>query len=89
MGRLPLLFEAMLRYPSLTPIAYHPRMFGVRLRSLFTSRWMAILWAILVCLTAIQFVGVGDDGAGQGNDSVAASADALTAQQRDAINSVF
>lgn len=64
-------------------------MFGIRLRSLFTSRWMAILWAIFICLTAIQIVGVGDDGAGQGSDTAAASADALTAQQRDAINSVF
>ena len=30
-------------------------MFGVRLSSLFTSRWMALLWAVLVILTAIQF----------------------------------
>ena len=54
--------------------------FGVRLRSLFTSRWMAILWGILVCLTAIQFVGPGDDEAGQGDNAAA-----LTDQQRDII----
>ncbi|MFZ2995447.1 hypothetical protein [Sphingobium sp.] len=58
--------------------------FGVRLRSLFTSRWMAILWAILICLSAIQFVGAGDDKAGQGH-SAAAVPDGLTDQQRDAI----
>ncbi len=61
-------------------------MFGVRLRSLFTSRWMALLWAILVILTAIQYVGVADDGAGQEN---AANGQTLTAQQRDVVNSVF
>lgn len=55
-------------------------MFGVRLSSLFTSRWFALLWAVLVILTAIQFVGVGDDG-----DDNGASADNLTDQQRDAI----
>ncbi|WP_150291237.1 hypothetical protein [Sphingobium estronivorans] len=49
-------------------------MFGVRLSSLFTSRWMALLWAVLVILTAIQFVGTSDDGAdgkraGQGSNS--------------------
>ncbi len=39
-------------------------MFGVRLTSLFTSRWLALAWAILVCLTAVQFVGTsGDDDA--------------------------
>ena len=55
-------------------------MFGVRLSSLFTSRWFALLWAVLVILTAIQFVGVGDDGADNG-----IGADNLTAQQQDAI----
>tara|TARA_B100001105_G_C22016621_1_gene283892 strand:- start:238 stop:414 length:177 start_codon:yes stop_codon:yes gene_type:complete len=54
-------------------------MFGVRLSSLFTSRWFALLWAVLVILTAIQFVGVGDDG---GNS---ADADNQTTQQHDAI----
>ncbi len=58
-------------------------LFGVRLRSLFTSRWLAILWAILVCLTAIQFVGVADDKSGQGDN--AAAADNLTPQQRQDI----
>lgn len=53
-------------------------MFGVRLSSLFTSRWFALLWAVLVILTAIQFVGAGDDGADNGADN-------LTDQQRDAI----
>ena len=37
------------------------KMFGVPLRSLFTSRWMALAWAILVCLTAVQYVGTSDD----------------------------
>ena len=57
--------------------------FGVRLRSLFTSRWMAILWAIFICLSAIQFVGADDDKARQGAN--AAAADGLTDQQRDTI----
>lgn len=55
-------------------------LFGVRLRSLFTSRWMAILWAILVCLTAIQFVGTSDDEKSGRGDSGAT--DGLTPQQR-------
>lgn len=37
-------------------------MFGVRITSLFTSRWMALAWAVLICLTAIQFVGSGKGG---------------------------
>jgi hypothetical protein len=36
-------------------------MFGVRLTSLFTSRWMALAWAVLICLSAIQFVGTDGD----------------------------
>lgn len=36
-------------------------MFGVHLRSLFTSRWFALLWAVLVILTTINFVGPGED----------------------------
>lgn len=44
-------------------------MFGVRLTSLFTSRWMALAWAILVCLTAIQFVGSGDAQQGGTNEA--------------------
>ncbi len=63
--------------------------FGVRLRSLFTSRWLALLWAILVILTAIQFVGVADDKSGQGaDDGVSAdglAAHGLTPDQRNAI----
>jgi hypothetical protein len=62
-------------------------LFGVRLRSLFTSRWMALLWAILVILTAIQFVGAGDDDAGQGDN--ATDAQTLSGQQRDIVNAVF
>lgn len=57
-------------------------MFGVRLSSLFTSRWFALLWAVLVILTALEFVGVGDDGAGNGAEN-------LTAEQRDAIANAF
>ena len=53
-------------------------MFGVRLSSLFTSRWMALAWAVLVCLTAIQFVGAPDDedapAAQAGPDAAAANA---------------
>lgn len=58
-------------------------LFGVRLRSLFTSRWLAILWAILVCLTAIQFVGVADDKGAQGDNG--AAADEPAPQQRQDI----
>jgi len=36
-------------------------MFGPRLSSLFTSRWMALLWAALIIWTALSFVGSGDD----------------------------
>lgn len=70
--------------------------FGVRLRSIFTSRWFALLWAVLVILTAIQFVGPGDDrpggqgidqGSEQGDDAVAA--DGLTNDQRQAIANIF
>lgn len=61
-------------------------LFGVRLRSLFTSRWMALLWAVLVILTAIQFVGPGEDKAGPGDN---AAADGLTNDQRQAIANAF
>lgn len=54
--------------------------FGVRLRSIFTSRWFALLWAVLVILTAIQFVGSGDDSQGAQGDN--AAADGLTNEQR-------
>ncbi len=67
-------------------------LFGVRLRSLFTSRWMALLWATLVMLTAIQFVGVGDDtpaGADNAAGSATPAADGLTNQQRDALTNAF
>ncbi|QCB37486.1 MULTISPECIES: hypothetical protein [Sphingobium] len=57
-------------------------MFGVRLRSLFTSRWMALLWAILVLLSAIQFVG-SDGGDRAGADQAATAAlDGLDNSQR-------
>lgn len=49
-------------------------MFGVRLYSLFTSRWMALAWAVLICLTAVEFVGEG------GKTDDAAAQDAETAQ---------
>ena len=49
-------------------------MFGVRLTSLFTSRWMALAWAVLICLSAIEFVG------GRGNNDEATAQDAETAQ---------
>ncbi|HEX7783817.1 MAG TPA: hypothetical protein VF509_13490 [Sphingobium sp.] len=46
--------------------------FGVRPSSLFTSRWMALLWCVLICLMAIGFVGVGrpDGDAGNGAASL-------------------
>lgn len=56
--------------------------FGVRLRSIFTSRWFALLWAVLVILTAIQFVGSSDDGQGVPGDN---AADGLTNEQRAAL----
>ncbi|MCP1468968.1 hypothetical protein J3E64_000639 [Sphingobium sp. OAS761] len=60
-------------------------LFGVRLRSLFTSRWLALLWAVLVMLTAIQFVGVGgDETAGNGTDGTA-----LANAQQDAISNAL
>jgi len=62
--------------------------FGVRLRTIFTSRWFALLWAVLVILTAIQFVGSGDDSqTGQGDNATAA--DGLTNDQRQAIANAF
>jgi hypothetical protein len=58
-------------------------MFGVRLRTLFTSRWFALLWAVLVILTAVNFVGTGDD---KPQDAANATVpDGLTNDQRDAI----
>ncbi|MEC3912619.1 hypothetical protein U5A82_19715 [Sphingobium sp. CR2-8] len=62
--------------------------FGVRLRSLFTSRWFALLWAILVIMTAIQFVGPGDDSPRAQGDN-ATAADGLTNDQRQAIANAF
>jgi len=58
-------------------------MFGVRLSSLFTSRWMALLWAILVILTAIQFIG------SSGDDADPNAAETLSDQQRAVINNAF
>lgn len=49
-------------------------MFGIRLTSLFTSRWMALAWAVLICLSAIQFVGA------DGDADEAAAIDPATAQ---------
>jgi hypothetical protein len=63
-------------------------MFGVRLTSLFTSRWMALLWAILVILTAINYVGT-DDDKGQDDQAAAAAADGLTPEQRQAIKNAL
>lgn len=63
--------------------------FGVRLRSLFTSRWFALLWAVLVILTAIQFVGPGPDKDDPAQGDNAAAADGLTNEQRQAIANAF
>jgi hypothetical protein len=54
-----------------------------RLRTIFTSRWFALLWAVLVILTAINFVGTGDDKPADAAN--AAAADGLTNEQRAAI----
>ena len=54
-----------------------------RLRTIFTSRWFALLWAVLVILTAINLVGPGENKpADTGN---ASGADGLTKDQRAAI----
>ena len=63
-------------------------MFGVRLSSLFTSRWMALLWSVLVILTAIQFVGSGDQNHDEAATPVPAS-DTFTADQQKAIERAF
>lgn len=55
-------------------------MFGIRLRSLFTSRWLALLWAILVLLTAFRIVGPAEDKSAE-----ATNANGLTDAQREAI----
>jgi hypothetical protein len=50
-------------------------MFGVRPSSLFKSRWMALAWCVLICLTAIGFVGApqqDDSGAAQTQDDAQA-----------------
>ena len=54
-------------------------MFGVRLTSLFTSRWMALAWAVLICLSAIEFVG-GRTNNGKDDDAAQAQQDADTAK---------
>jgi len=46
-------------------------MFGVRLSSLFTSRWMALAWCVLICLMVVRFVGTSEE-----EDSGAADAQA-------------
>jgi len=49
--------------------------FGVRPSSLFTSRWMALLWCVLICLMAISFVGVGKPDGGADNGVAALGTD--------------
>jgi len=53
-------------------------MFGVRLSSLFTSCWMALLWAMLVILTAIEFVGSDQSRSGTGD----IASDGISNEQR-------
>ncbi len=67
-------------------------MFGVRLTSLFTSRWMALAWAVLICLYAVQYVGAGrsgadgDSGADNSDDAAAvAAAQGASKEQVDAV----
>lgn len=54
-----------------------------RLRTIFTSRWFALLWAVLVILTAINLVGPGEDRPADAAN--AGGADGLTNGQRAAI----
>ncbi len=51
-------------------------MFGPRFSSLFTSRWMAILWGILICLSAIEFVGTDAKNANGDKGTASAQTDA-------------
>jgi hypothetical protein len=57
-------------------------MFGVRPSSLFRSRWMALGWAVLVCLSAVGFVA----GRGTGEDAAAVPDEATTNLAADALN---
>ncbi len=50
--------------------------FGVRPSSLFTSRWMALLWCVLICLMAISFVGLGKSDGGADNGAAPLGIDA-------------
>lgn len=59
-------------------------MFGVRLSSLFTSRWMALAWAGLMCLTAIEFAGE----QGKTDDAVAPNAE-TAAETAQAVNTAM
>ncbi len=65
-------------------------LFGVRFSSLFTSRWMALLWAILVILTAIQFVAgqkaEAPDNSAAANETAPAG---LTPEEKAAIDRAF
>ncbi|MFD1105069.1 hypothetical protein [Sphingobium olei] len=54
-----------------------------RLRTLFTSRWFALIRAVLVILTAINFVGTAEDKPADAPNVPAA--DGLTNDQRAAI----
>ena len=64
-------------------------MFGVRFSSLFTSRWMALLWAVLICLMAIQFVGAGSDQDQQDAAQQTAPPGELTSADVATIKSAF
>jgi hypothetical protein len=53
-------------------------MLPIRTRSIFRSRWMALLWAGGILWSAVQFVGAQKDtpdgkAAAAGNDSVSAA----------------
>lgn len=62
-------------------------MFGVRLRTLFTSRWFALLWAVLIILTAINIVGPGEDKPADAANATGAAG--LTNAQREAIGNAL
>jgi hypothetical protein len=55
-------------------------MFGPSLRSVFRSRWSALLWSAMVIWMAVDFVGT-DNGAAAnaGNNAAASAADPLDA----------
>jgi hypothetical protein len=44
-------------------------MLPIRHRSIFKSRWIALLWAAGILWSAVQFVGSGQDGSAPAGDA--------------------